>query len=108
MNFSEYQQQTAKTAIYDPDIAIIYTTMGLASEAGEVAGKVKKVYRDNFGNFTETNIETISSELGDVLWYVAQLASALGLNLSEIAAGNIAKLQSREVRGVIAGSGDNR
>lgn len=108
MNFSEYQQQTAKTAIYDPDIAIIYTTMGLASEAGEVAGKIKKVYRDNFGNFTAPQVEMIASELGDVLWYVAQLASALGLDLNKVAEGNITKLQSRDVRGVIAGSGDNR
>lgn len=108
MNFSEYQQETAKTAIYDPDIAIIYTTMGLASEAGEVAGKIKKVYRDNFGNFAVAHIENIASELGDVLWYVAQLASAFNLNLDEIAENNIAKLQSREVRGVISGSGDNR
>lgn len=108
MNFNEYQQETAKTAIYNPDIAIIYTTMGLTSEAGEVAGKIKKVYRDNFGNFTTAHIETISAELGDVLWYVSQLASALGLDLGQIADNNISKLQSRDVRGVISGSGDNR
>jgi len=108
MNFEQYQQETAKTAIYDPSVAIIYTTMGLASEAGEVAGKVKKVFRDNYGNFTQKNIHDIASELGDVLWYVSQLASDLGISLSDIAQKNVDKLRSRDSRGVISGSGDNR
>jgi NTP pyrophosphatase (non-canonical NTP hydrolase) len=108
MNFSQYQQQTEKTAIYDPSIAVTYTTMGLASEAGEVAGKIKKVFRDNFGNFTEKNIHDISSELGDVLWYVARLAASLNIDLQDVAEKNISKLQSRDTRGVISGSGDNR
>jgi len=108
MNFEQYQKETAKTAIYDPDIAILYTTMGLASEAGEVAGKVKKVFRDNFGVFSQKHIDDVASELGDVLWYVSQLASTFGLNLNDIAQKNIDKLQSRNARGAIAGSGDNR
>ena len=52
--------------------------------------------------------EGLKKELGDVLWYLAALASDLGVTLEEVAAGNVAKLRSRAERGVIGGSGDNR
>jgi len=109
MNFEEYQTKSRRTALY-PDIGknFIYPTLGLAGESGEVAEKIKKVLRDKAGIVDEETKEMITKELGDVLWYVAQLASELGLSLDEIAENNIIKLASRLERGVLQGSGDNR
>ena len=86
----------------------IYPTLGLCGEAGEVADKVKKVIRDDDGVFSESVRESLKLELGDVLWYVAQLASELGFDLDTIARANLEKLASRAARNVIAGSGDQR
>jgi NTP pyrophosphatase (non-canonical NTP hydrolase) len=113
MQFSEYQKECSKTAQY-PIIGanFVYPTLGLVGEAGEVAEKVKKLFRDK--NMLATNvvsaedIEAIKKELGDVLWYVAQLATELGLDLDNVATYNIEKLQSRLVRGTVQGDGDNR
>ncbi|MDP2630877.1 MAG: nucleoside triphosphate pyrophosphohydrolase family protein [Candidatus Uhrbacteria bacterium] len=109
MTFEEYQKKSRKTAIYpDLDNNITYPTLGLANEAGEVAGKVKKVFRDSAGVFSQEHKDTIASEIGDVLWYCAQLATELGVTLDEIASENIDKIYSRMDRGVIGGSGDTR
>ena len=86
----------------------IYPTLGLTGEAGEVADKVKKVIRDRGGSFDRETREAIKLELGDVLWYVAQLASELGYDLEEVAEANLQKLSSRAARGRIGGSGDQR
>lgn len=86
----------------------IYPTLGLCGEAGEVADKVKKVIRDDNGVFSDPVRESLKLELGDVLWYVAQLASELGFDLDTIARANLEKLASRAARNVIAGSGDQR
>lgn len=109
MNFEEYQKKSRKTAVY-PNAGndFVYVTMGLASEAGEVSGKIKKVIRDKGGVIDEEMKAAIKKELGDVLWYAAQLASELGLSLDEIAKQNIEKLYSRMERGKLAGDGDDR
>lgn len=109
MNFSEYQQKAKETAKY-PVIGygVIYPTLGLANEAGEVAGKIKKIFRDKEGNIGAAEKDALKAELGDVLWYIAQVATELDLSLDEIAQGNIAKLLDRQVRGKIQGDGDNR
>ena len=109
MTFEEYQKLSRKTAIY-PDAGnnFIYPTLGLAGESGEVAEKIKKVLRDNNGAVDEGRRDDIAKELGDVLWYVAQVASELGLSLDEIAGLNIEKLYSRLERGKLSGSGDSR
>ena len=109
MEFDFYQQRTGETAVY-PNVGsnFIYTTLGLSGEAGEVAEKVKKIVRDRGGVPTEEDREAIAKELGDVLWYVAQLCSELGLSMDDVALGNLAKLASRQQRGVLQGSGDNR
>jgi NTP pyrophosphatase (non-canonical NTP hydrolase) len=106
MNINTYQQQSSKTAIYRDKL--IYPTLGLAGEAGEIANKVKKVLRDNSGELDESVRQNLIDELGDVLWYVAALATDLKTELSEVANRNIEKLNSRKNRGVIGGSGDNR
>lgn len=108
MNFADYQTQASKTAIYDDADAIIYPALGLLSEAGEVAGKVKKVLRDDKGMFLPEKREAIADEVGDVLWYIASLCTDLGIGMEVIAQRNLDKLNSRLARGVIGGSGDNR
>jgi NTP pyrophosphatase (non-canonical NTP hydrolase) len=109
MDLQTYQQRSRGTARY-PDAGRnpLYPTLGLCGEAGEVAEKVKKVLRDRQGRFGPEVVEAIGLELGDVLWYVAQLATELGLRLDDVAAANLAKLSSRAERGVIAGDGDLR
>jgi len=109
MDFNDYQTKSRKTAGY-PAIghSVIYPTLGLVNEAGEVAGKIKKVFRDKGGEISAETREALKAELGDVLWYIAQVATELGLSLDEIAEYNIAKLYDRLERGKIKGDGDNR
>lgn len=113
MNFNEYQEQSRVTAKY-PRLGQnhLYPTLGLVSEAGEVADKVKKLIRDKHievpVDISLDDKAAIKKELGDVLWYVAQIATELKLDLSEVAAENIEKLHSRLERAQISGSGDNR
>ena len=109
MDFATYQRRSRETARY-PDAGAnpIYPTLGLCGESGEVADKVKKVLRDQAGDFDAHSLEGLRLELGDVLWYVAQLATELNLSLDGIAEANLAKLASRVARDVIAGSGDRR
>lgn len=95
--------------IYGYGDKIVYPTLGLVGEAGEVAGKVKKILRDKNGDFSSQEVgDALRDELGDVLWYLAAVADDLGMCLEEIARRNIEKLTSRRERGVIGGSGDNR
>lgn len=109
MDFTEYQTKSRKTAGY-PAIGhpVIYPTLGLANEAGEVAGKIKKIFRDKDGLIGEAERQALKGELGDVLWYVAQVCTELGLSLDEVAEANIEKLYSRLERGKIGGDGDDR
>jgi NTP pyrophosphatase (non-canonical NTP hydrolase) len=109
MNFTDYQQKSRGTAKY-PVIghAVIYPTLGLVNEAGEVSGKIKKIFRDKDGVIGEAEKEALKAELGDVLWYISQVATELDLSLDEIAEANIAKLLDRQARGKIQGDGDNR
>lgn len=109
MDFSTYQRRSGQTACY-PQVGdnILYPTLGLCGESGEVADKVKKVLRDRGGVFDQEIRESLALELGDVLWYVSQLATELGLELEEIAEANLVKLASRAARNVIGGSGDQR
>lgn len=109
MNFSDYQKESRKTAMYpDKDHNFVYPTLGISGESGEVAEKVKKILRDKEGKVDEEDKKEIAKELGDVLWYIAQLSSELGLDLDDVARGNIEKLRSRKERGVVHGNGDNR
>lgn len=109
MNFNEYQKLSRKTAKY-PKVGenFVYPTLGLAGETGEVVEKVKKIFRDNDGKITEEKKKEISKELGDVLWYLSQIATEFDLKIEDIAKENIEKLYSRLERNKISGSGDNR
>ena len=109
MEFADYQGRSRATAVY-PGAGenLTYPALGLCGEAGEVAEKVKKMLRDDGGELTEVRREALAGELGDVLWYLAQLATEAGLDLDAVAAGNLAKLESRARREVLGGSGDLR
>jgi NTP pyrophosphatase (non-canonical NTP hydrolase) len=109
MLISEYQELSRRTATY-PGAGdnIVYPTLGLAGEAGEVAEKVKKLLRDDAGVLSDERRSALAGELGDVLWYVAQVATEADLDLEQIAQGNLDKLLSRQRRGVLSGSGDQR
>lgn len=109
VEFEIYQIEARRTAIY-PNLGgnLWYPTLGLCGESGEVAEKIKKIYRDKGGAvFLEDALE-LQKELGDVLWYIANLASELGLSLGVIATMNLEKLQERQSRGKLHGEGDNR
>lgn len=109
MRFSEYQRLSRATAVY-PDLGrnIVYPALGLCGEAGETAEKVKKAMRDDGGTLTEERRAALAAELGDVLWYAAQLATEAGLELEQVAQANLDKLASRKERSVLQGSGDDR
>ena len=92
----------------DTYVHYIYPALALAEEAGEVAGKYAKAIRDEEGVLSEERKAAIVKELGDVMWFVAELATCLDVKLEDIAQKNLAKLASRKERGVIHGSGDNR
>lgn len=107
MTVNEYQAAALTTAT-KLNKSIVYSTLGICGEAGEVADKVKKVIRDNNQQFTDEKKREIAKEIGDVLWYCATLSHNLGFTLEEVVQMNIDKLQSRKERGVLSGSGDNR
>ena len=108
LKIDEYQNFAQETAIYPTDMRIIYPALGLAGETGEVVDKIKKVYRDNDREFDYEHKEAIAKELGDVLWYAANIATDLGYRLSEIAQMNVDKINSRRERNVMHGEGDER
>jgi len=110
MKFREYQKKSiasdTHTVINDSKIA--YYALGLVDEAGEVAGKVKKLYRDHDGKLTEEYKKEIAKELGDVIWYISQICTKLDLKLDKVAQLNLDKLEDRMKRNAIKGNGDNR
>ena len=104
-----YEMKAGQTAIFPKDKALEYLALGLTSEAGEVAGKVKKLIRDGADmEGYELKKIAISSEIGDVLWYCAMMAKEVGVPLNEIMKENLKKLHSRKERGTLSGSGDDR
>jgi len=109
MDLNQYQNSALRTAIYpNQGQNFSYPALGLMGEAGEVADKLKKVIRDNDGVLTDPVRDAVAKELGDVLWYLAVLANELDYDLNTIAEDNLLKLLSRQERGVLSGSGDNR
>ena len=109
MKANEYQTGALQTAIY-PNAGnnFVYPALGLVGEAGEVADKLKKVIRDNDGVLTDPVRDAVAKELSDVCWYIAVLAWEMDYSLEDIMQINLDKLRSRQERGVLGGSGDNR
>lgn len=107
-NYQALSRRTWRKIYAGSDQVDVYCALGLADEAGEVAGKVKKVLRDSGGEVTQEVREALKLELGDVLWYLTQIATSLDFTLEEVAAANLLKLLGRLERGTIGGSGDNR
>lgn len=113
MEFADYQKKAADTALY-PGVGdnFIYPALGLAGETGEVIEKVKKLMRNDqiahAADIPEEKRIEIAKEMGDVLWYLAQLGTELGVDLEEAARINLEKLASRQERGVLHSEGDNR
>ena len=110
--FDDYQEAAHGTAVYPQDAGITYSigyaTLGLVGETGEIANQVKKIIRDDGGTVTRERTATLAKELGDGLWYFAEVATKLGLQLSDIAKANLKKLYDRKDRGTLHGDGDNR
>jgi len=104
LEINDYQTLTNRTAVYPEKDALVYTALGLASEAGEYAGKIKKYIRGD----KELDHEELMAELGDVLWYVAQCAEAMSVPLNEVAHRNLVKLERRKNKGTLKGEGDTR
>ncbi len=109
MTFEEYQKKSKTTAVY-PNVGnnVTYPALGLGGETGEVLEKIKKVIRDSDGKFDHNTKPGIAKEIGDVLWYAAQLCNELGLDMGLIAQQNLEKLISRKNRNKLHGMGDNR
>lgn len=115
LTLDEYQDKASDFVFYKG--SLLYPALGLTGEAGEVAEKVKKLYRDDEFNFLTDDLEDqltaeqargLAMELGDVLFYIAACANDIGYGLEEIAHMNIAKLSSRKERNQLQGSGDYR
>lgn len=110
MTFNEYQEAAHRTS-FNTEIGgdtLLYPVLGLLGEAGEIANKVKKIYRDKGGNFDENDRIMLLDESSDLTWYLAEICTQLGVSLEDVAKHNITKLADRAARGVIGGNGDNR
>lgn len=108
MTLNDYQHAALETAVYPKEYKIVYPALGITGEAGECSDKVKKIIRDNHGEFTDEKKQEIAKEIGDVLWYCAALAHDIGYTLEEVCKMNVEKLHSRKDRNKLSGSGDNR
>jgi len=106
LDFDDYQLNAKTTAIYPKQLngGIYYAAIGLAGEVGELLNKIKKIARDN----APVDTEALKEEMGDALWYLSQIATELGISMSDVAESNLNKLKDRKQRGVLSGSGDKR
>ncbi len=104
VDFNTYQKQAHQTAVYPPDMGMAYCVTGLCAECGEVADKVAKYYRGDGA----LNEEGLKKELGDVLWFIAELSTHLQFDLQDVAEMNLQKLADRQKRNALKGEGDER
>jgi len=110
VDFLEYQDKSMKTdtKVVINDNRIAFYALGIADEAGEVAGKIKKLIREKNSVLTEDYKKEIVKELGDVLWYMTQMCTYMNVSLEDVAKSSIEKIMSRQERGKLFGNGDNR
>jgi len=111
--FDWYQKEAAKTDVGTSaqdnlDPGWMYYVLGILGESGELAEKVKKLFRDHGGILTPELKKNIELELGDILWYLTRFADVLGIDLADVAISNVGKLQSRMERNKLHGDGDHR
>lgn len=107
MKFNDYQEATNETAVTsgpENDVTIERCVLGMAGESGEVCEKVKKFLREDDPEY----LDDLEDEIGDVLWYIAQLCEQLDLEMNTVAERNVEKLADRKDRGKLTGEGDNR
>lgn len=111
IDFDMYSDKARETAIYPGRgklVGLLYTTIGLCGEAGELANKVKKILRDDNGVISEEKKEAICHEIGDSLWYLAMICDELNVRMAKVANDNITKLANRKFLGTLSGEGDKR
>lgn len=113
MNLNKYQEKAGEFDLFETTLDLnapgfLEKVLGLVGEAGETADKIKKILRDKGGRADAEDIEAVKKELGDVLWYIANMARYLNISMDEIAEGNIKKLSDRKKRNKLHGSGDER
>lgn len=109
LTFDEYQTQALKTVCYDQSIGPYYTILGLCGETGEIADKLKKIYRDkDWKNISKEDRQAILKEVGDVLWYVSKICDDFNVSFSEVAQLNLDKINKRKLTNTLHGEGDNR
>ena len=108
INFNEYQELAHTTAVYPRKDGLAYLTLGLTGEAGEIANKVAKIFRDDDGTISEIKKKDLLKECGDLTWFLAEFTRLLGGDFQTIAQENLDKLLSRKQRGKLRGSGDLR
>ena len=110
MDINEYQERAHETSEYKDSSPqeVVYSVLGLVSESGEVAQILKRLIRRGESDIDEDAKEAISTELGDVMWYVAEICSRLDIDLESVAEDNLDKLEDRKERGTLFGSGDSR
>ena len=113
MKFDEYQELAAKYDFFEAteyanQVGFLEKVLGLVGEAGETADKIKKLIRDKNGVVNDEDRAAIAKELGDTLWYLAGISRYLNVPLSEVAQGNLDKLESRLQRDKLHGEGDER
>lgn len=86
MDLREYQTKAVSTAFYNhmKKFKMIYPALGLVGECGEVVEKIKKLIRDDDGEMTQERKDAIGKELGDVMWYVANICDDISVDLHSI------------------------
>lgn len=113
LTLNQYQERARATADY-PLLGenLLYPAIGAGEEAGEILGKVKKLWRNKgktaAKDLTQEEKDAIIKEVGDNLWYLAAMCNELGITLQYAGEVNLAKLADRRERGVIKSEGDNR
>ncbi|MFI6679751.1 nucleoside triphosphate pyrophosphohydrolase family protein [Kribbella sp. NPDC050470] len=109
MELNSYQQAALRTAApKEKHNELFHLLLGLVGESGEIAEKAKKIVRDKNSDFSQWDLEDLTKELGDTLWYIAVIADYFEIPLEDVAQANITKLADRHKRAMLGGSGDNR